>query len=174
MKKIIFGLSLFTTAFGFSQTRNNNESKVWLSLLLPELRIEVANTEKITSTVGLGYLWTGEYESINGVETKNTIEGLPFISAMPKYRTTIDRRQNLGKTLDNFSGGYVALPIHYYLSKGYQLGLVYGTQGTWGRTALFFYNFNIGLGYSNVDLEKNKDIEGVGLAGGFNIGIRLK
>lgn len=174
MKKTILAISTIISTFAFAQQRPNSNSNIWLSLIMPKLSVEVGLTESISLSAGIGQFWVGEYENVNGVVTKNTIEGITTLSLLPKIRTTIAKRREFGKTTDNFSGGYVALPVIQYLSKGYGLELVYGTQGTWGKTGLFFYNINAGLGYSKVDLEENPDVDGIGLTGSINIGFRLK
>ncbi len=171
LKQFVLALCLLPLT---TLAQEKQATRVRLSLLLPELQIEMQTGISSSLKVGVGILPVGEYQSTNGQETKNTLETLVNINLAPRFFTTRKRRQEMGKTMDYFSGGYVGIPLHLYGNQGYSLGVIYGTQGMLGQKKLFFYNFGVGLGYMDIDLKKNEDLKGADIVGAFGFGFRLK
>ena len=154
--------------------QEKQDTRVWLSLFMPELRVEMQTGASSSLKTGVGLFFVGEYQSVNGETTKNTLESIVHINAEPRFFTTRKKRKTTNKTIDYFSGGYVGVPFHLYGSQGFSIGATYGTQGTLGQKHAFFYNFGIGLGYIDLELEKNPDLKGGDLIGTFGFGFRLK
>ncbi|MGB0884016.1 MAG: hypothetical protein ACPG4W_07015 [Flavobacteriales bacterium] len=171
---IAFFLSLLLPLTSFAQQRANTESRIWLSILNPSLRIEMPIADEWSMNAGASILFAGEYEKVNGVETKNTIESLPAITLEARYFTTRAKRSEMGKTTDYFSGGYLGIPLNLYVGKGFSFGALYGVQGVNRRTSRFFYNLAIGLEYTDIEFDKNDPKQGVFLGSTLGLGVRLK
>ncbi len=163
----------FLSLTAFAQEEKQKTS-VRLGLLFPELIVEMQNAEASSFKMGVGIMLAGEYRSENGETTKNTIETITHFNFEPRFFVSRKRRLAMNKSIDNFSGGYIGIPATVYLSKGYSVGALYGTQGTLGRRKDFFYNLGIGVGYVNIELEQNDDIQGADLLTEATIGFRLK
>lgn len=172
LKHFILVLGLLPATL-FAQ-KNTQETRINLSFILPELRIETQIAEITSLKLGVGYMPIGEYEQVNGKVTKNTIESLISISVEPRFYVSTKRRLDMGKSTDYFSGGYIGIPVSMFVSKGFAFGALYGTQGMLGNSKVFFYNVGIGFGYVKLDLEKAKDIQGADIMSEIALGIRLK
>lgn len=172
LKHLILGLGLLPATL-FAQ-ENIQETRVSLSFIIPQLRIETQIAEITSLKFGVGYMPVGEYENVNGEVTKNTIESLISVSIEPRFYVSRKRRLEMAKSTNYFSGGYIGIPASMYVSKGFSFGALYGTQGMFGSSKLFFYNVGIGLGYINIELEKNKDLQGADFISEIALGIRLK
>lgn len=150
------------------------DTRVNLSFLMPELRIETQIGEITSLKSGIGFIPIGTYTNTNGKTTENTLEYLVSLSVEPRFYVSRERRMSLGKSYNYFSGGYVGIPAYLFVGKGFSLGALYGTQGMFRNSNTFFYNLGIGLGYVDIESEKNNDYRKGNIISEFAIGIRLK
>lgn len=179
MKKVtiltlVFFLTTSLSTFAQKKYSIKQDTRIWLSLLVPSIDGELQIGEISSLRFGVALGAAGEFESVNGETTKNTIEFFPEIKLEPRFYVSRNRRLDLGKSVDYFSGGYIGIPMATYLDKGYYFGGLYGIQAMFGNSTRFFYDLGVGLGYYDLDVSDDiKPFTGVTLLSKLGLGIRL-
>lgn len=176
IKMLTLGLFLSTTLTTFAQKNYSvkQDTRIWLSFFVPSVDVELQIGEISSLRFGVALNGAGDFESVNGETTKNTLEFFPEIKLEPRFYVSRNRRLDLGKSVDYFSGGYLGLPMATYLDKGYSFGAIYGIQAMFGNSTRFFYDLGMGLGYYKLDVsDMYKEFTGGGPIGKLGLGIRL-
>lgn len=88
---------------------------------------------------------------MNGV-SESAFYTYPTLMLQPRFYTTQEKRERLGRRTDHFSGGYVAVPLAYgiatkHFPSTFTAGGMYGFQRTLGQKG--YWNIAGGLGVTN-------------------------